>query len=77
MGKWREEAKVLPCGCKIGRSGKGPWFYDFYCDSHVEEVRTNGRFDYDKSLKYLKKLNKEMKKNPPPDFFGKEEEEIE
>jgi len=75
MGKWREETKILSCGCKIGKTGKGPWFLDYYCKTHVEEVRTNGRFDLEKAFKYLEKLNKMLKKNPPPDVFkeGKEE----
>ena len=61
MGKWREETKELSCGCKIGRSGKGPWFYDYYCEEHVKAVQTNGRFDYEKSLKELERMQGTMK----------------
>jgi len=61
MGKARDEVKVLPCGCKVGRSASGPWFYDFICDTHVPEVQVDGKFNYEKSLAYTEKLQKEMK----------------
>jgi len=62
MGKWREEVKVLPCGCKIGRSNNGLWFYDYICEKHLPCVQTNGKYDYEKALKFTEELNRRMRK---------------
>jgi hypothetical protein len=61
MSGWREEVKVFPCGCKVGRSANGMWFYDFICDEHIKEVRTDGHYDYDKAVKFTEEMNKRMK----------------
>lgn len=63
MSKWREEEIILPCGCKIGRTGKGnPYYYDYLCEIHLPEVLDNeGHFSYEKSVALTNKLNKEMK----------------
>jgi len=61
MGQWRDETIVLECGCKIGRSGKGMWFYDFICDKHVPDCQTDGHYDYDKAMLMTQKLNQDMR----------------
>ena len=62
MSGWREEIIILKCGCKIGRSGKGPCFYDFICEEHLIEVLdAEGHYDYDKALAFTDKLNKDMR----------------
>jgi hypothetical protein len=58
---FRDETKILPCGCKIGRADNGLWFYDYICDLHIPEVLKNGKYCYDKAIKLTEKLNKEMK----------------
>ncbi len=61
---WREEVKTLECGCKVGRSKAGPWFYDFLCDTHVKEVYDKeGHYSIELAEKLTKKLNEEMKKD--------------
>lgn len=60
MGKWREEIKVLPCGCKIGKSSSnGLWFYDYICDTHLPNFQKRKKYCYEKALKMTEKLNKE------------------
>lgn len=61
MGKWRDETIELECGCKVGRSSQGVWFYDFICEKHIPNVQVDGKFNYEKSLEFTKKLNEEMK----------------
>ena len=61
MGKWREEEVTLKCGCKVGRSKLGLWFYDYICDKHVPNVQVDGKFNYEKSLKFTEELQKLMK----------------
>lgn len=61
MGKWREETIVLKCGCKVGRSQQGVWFYDFICGEHLPNVQVDGKFNYNKSLKFTEELQKLMK----------------
>jgi len=71
MGKWREEIKILACGCKIGRSKGGVWFYDFLCSVHVKDVYDKqGHYSIELAEKQTKKLNDLMKKSPPPDYFS-------
>jgi len=60
MSKWREEVKILECGCKIGGQ-KGAWFYDYLCDKHVKKVRTKGKYNYDKALKLTDELNRKVR----------------
>lgn len=61
MGKWREEEVILPCGCKVGRSQQGLWFYDFICEEHLQNVQVDGKFNYEKSLEFTEMLQKAMK----------------
>ena len=61
MGKWREEVKILLCGCKVGRSKAGQWFYDFICEEHLKEVYVDGKYSYDKATEMTDKLNRDMK----------------
>jgi len=62
MSKWRDETKELPCGCKIGRSAGGIWFYDYICEIHLPEVLDKkGKYSFEKALELTEKLNKEMK----------------
>jgi len=61
MGKWRDETKELPCGCRIGRSKAGPWFYDFICEKHLEEIYVDGKYSYEKATELTDKLNEDMK----------------
>jgi len=64
MGKWREEVKELPCGCKVGRSKSGPWFYDYLCEVHVGEVYDeNERYSPKLAERLTEKLNEQMKLN--------------
>lgn len=61
----RDEVKILECGCKIGRSKQGLWFYDFICEKHLSEVQgENGLFSAKKSEEFTNKLNEEIKKVP-------------
>jgi len=61
VSKAREEARILDCGCKIGRTG-GPWFYDYLCEEHVKEVQgKDGKYSYNKALSLTVKLNKIMR----------------
>jgi len=62
MSKWREEIKILPCGCKIGRSKQGVWLYDYYCEKHVKELYVDGKFSLEKTDEMTSKINEEMKK---------------
>jgi len=64
MGEgFRDETKILKCGCKIGRSKGGLWFYDFLCLQHLKEVyNEKGQYSYDKHIVLTEKLNKEMGK---------------
>ena len=56
-----EEKRKLPCGCLVGRSVEGRWFYDYICDVHVKEVYDeNGKFSYDKHMALTERLQKEM-----------------
>jgi len=61
MGKWRDETKTLVCGCKIGRSASGMWFYDFICEEHIPKVQENGKFSLKKSEEFTEEMNKIMK----------------
>ena len=58
---FRDEAKILPCGCKIGRTKGGIWFYDYICEIHIPNVQKRGKYCYEKALKLTEKLNAEMK----------------
>jgi len=63
MGKRREIEKVLPCGCKIGKSKGGQWIYDRLCDTHVKEVYDkDGHYSYEKACEQTRKLNIEMER---------------
>ena len=65
MSPWREETKTLVCGCKIGRSKGGPWFYDYLCEIHCSMVYDEkGHYSLEKAEELTKKLNEEIKKNP-------------
>jgi len=71
MGKWRDEVKILACGCKIGRSKQGLWFYDFLCETHVKKVYDGkGHYSLKLAEEMTKAINEAMKKNPPPEFFA-------
>lgn len=62
LGKWRDEVKVLDCGCKIGRSKQGLWFYDYLCEIHVAMVYDDeGHYSLKQAEELTKKLNEEMK----------------
>ena len=63
MSAVREEIQILECGCKLGRSNKGPWFYDFICEKHIKDVQTDGHYDYDKALKMTEEINRKLKEN--------------
>lgn len=58
---FREEVKILECGCKIGRAEGGLWFYDFICEKHLPEVQENGHYSYEKAIKLTEKLNAEIR----------------
>jgi len=60
MSKWREEVKILECGCKIGGQN-GAWFYDYLCDKHVKKVRIKGKYNYEKALKLTDELNRKVR----------------
>ena len=77
MSNWREEIRVLPCGCKIGRSANGLWFYDFICEKHVKEVQENGHYSYDKALKMTEDLNKKLKEEETKEKAEKKAESFE
>jgi len=59
----RDEERTLPCGCKIGRSKGGLWFYDYLCEIHVAFVYENGHYSPKKAEELTNKLNKEMKEH--------------
>lgn len=62
MSGFRDEVKVLPCGCKIGRSKGGMWFYDYLCEIHVGMVYDEeGHYSLKLAEELTKKLNEEMK----------------
>lgn len=58
---FRDETRELPCGCKIGRSKGGMWFYDYICEIHLPEILENGKYSYKKAEELVKKLNEEIK----------------
>jgi len=60
MGKWRDETKTLVCGCRVGRSGSGQWFYDFICKYHLKGFYFDGKYSYEKALEMTEKLNRQM-----------------
>lgn len=57
----RDETRILPCGCKIGRSKEGLWYYDYICEIHLPEVLERGKYSFKKAEELTKKLNEEMK----------------
>jgi hypothetical protein len=59
---FRDESRTLSCGCKIGRTKGGLWFYDYICEIHLPNVLKNGKYNYEKALKLTEKLNAEMAK---------------
>lgn len=59
---FRDESIELPCGCKIGRSKGGLWYYDYLCEIHLPEVLDNsGRYSFEKAEELTRKLNEEMR----------------
>lgn len=61
MGKWRDEVEILECGCKVGRSKGGVWFYDFLCEEHVKGVYEGKKYSSEKAEEMTAKLNEQMK----------------
>ena len=58
----REETKILDCGCKIGRSKGGIWFYDYLCEIHVGEVYDeSGEYSIEKAEELTRRMNEIMK----------------
>lgn len=63
MSKAREETKTLDCGCRIGRSKGGPWFYDYLCEIHVPMVYDEeGHYSIKRAEIMTHLLNEEMKR---------------
>lgn len=63
MSGWREEVYTFSCGCKVGRSKGGPWFYDYLCELHVKEVYDEkGNYSLELANKLTEKMNEIMKK---------------
>jgi hypothetical protein len=57
------EVKTLPCGCKVGKSGEGSWFYNYICNQHVKAVYDkDGHYSFDLQIALIKKLNEELSK---------------
>jgi len=60
--KMRDETVILACGCKVGRSGGGQWFFDYLCDEHVKMVRDKNGYNFEKASELTRTLNTLMKK---------------
>lgn len=75
MSKWREEIFEFSCGCKVGRSKQGPWFYDYLCEIHVAEVYDEkGKYSLELAEQLTKRMNEIMTKR---EALGKNKELLE
>ena len=55
-----KETRTLPCGCIIGKTKKGAWFYQHLCEIHIPEILKNGEYSYEKEVELTRKLNAEI-----------------